>query len=101
MGFLQEKHGIMMLGRTPPGTCPICAVEHDPRLPHNKDSLAYQYKFYDQHGRFPSWADAMAHCDQTVKDAWIKELEARGIDVGHVPETESLEVTVELTEEGT
>lgn len=98
MGFLQEKHGIVMLNRTPPGTCPMCAVEHDPEMPHNRDSLAYQYKFYDQHGRFPSWADAMAHCDQAMKEAWTAALEARGIDVGHIPEVDSLEVTVQLEE---
>ena len=29
MGYLQERHGIMMLGRVPDGTCPLCAVSHD------------------------------------------------------------------------
>lgn len=51
MGYLRERHGFTMPIGTPPGTCPICATEHDPTLPHNRDSLAYQYKFYDEHGR--------------------------------------------------
>jgi predicted glycoside hydrolase/deacetylase ChbG (UPF0249 family) len=86
MGYLQEKHGIMMLKRTPEGTCSICAVKHDPRLPHNRDSLAYQYNFYDQHGRFPSWADAMAHCDPAVKAAWTELLEENGVKVDELKE---------------
>ena len=67
MGFLMERHGMMMPGKTPPGTCPECAVAHDPEMPHNRDSLAYQYKFYDQHGRFPTWKDAMAHCTPAIQ----------------------------------
>lgn len=81
MGYLKEKYGIMMLGRTPEGTCPDCAVKHDPRMPHNRDSLTYQYKFYDQHGRWPTWADAMAHCDPAVKEAWIEGLRKHGVEV--------------------
>ena len=27
------------------GTCPICAVNHEPGLPHNKDSMFYQMSF--------------------------------------------------------
>lgn len=81
MGYLKEKHRITMLERTPEGTCPECAVEHDPRMPHYRDSLTYQYKFYDQHGRWPTWADAMAHCDPKVKEAWIEALRKHGVEV--------------------
>ena len=71
MGYLKEIHGMTLLGRTPEGTCPECAVKHDPEQPHNRDSLTYQYKFYDQHGRWPTWADAMAHCpDVLEKHEW-------------------------------
>ena len=54
MGYLKEIHGMTLLGRTPEGTCPECAVKHDPEQPHNRDSLTYQYKFYDQHGHWPT-----------------------------------------------
>ena len=87
MGHLQKKHGMTLLGETPPGTCPMCAVVHDPVLPHNQQSLAYQYKFYDLHGRFPTWADAMAHCGEDIKEVWCKALAERGIVVGDIEAT--------------
>jgi hypothetical protein len=79
MSFLQKETGMTLLVSTPPGTCPECAVEHGPAEPHNKDSLFYQYKFYDKHGRWPTWADAMVHCAEEIKVVWKKELEMRGI----------------------
>lgn len=81
MGYLNERHGITLLGRTPSGTCPICAVKHDPEQPHNRDSLAYQYKFYDEHGRWPTWTDAMAHCSEEIKAFWVEQLTARGVKI--------------------
>ena len=50
MGYLKENYNIQMLGEAPEGTCPECAVVHNPEMPHNKDSLTYQYKFYDKNG---------------------------------------------------
>lgn len=91
MGYLKEKYGMMMLGSTPPGTCPMCAVAHDSEQPHNIQSLTYQYKFYDQHGRWPTWADAMNHCSNEIKAYWTEELEKRGVDIGRVHETTSQE----------
>jgi hypothetical protein len=63
------------------GTCPECATDHPPHLPHNQQSLFYQYDFFGKHGRWPTWADAMAHCDQKMKDSWIAELGKIGIQV--------------------
>lgn len=79
MGFLNDRHGMMLVGRTSPGTCPMCAVKHGPEQPHNRDSLTYQYKFYDEHGRWPTWGDAMAHCTDDVKDFWRVALMKRGV----------------------
>lgn len=84
MGYLNDKHGMTMIGATPPGTCPECAVAHTPEQPHNRDSLCYQYKFYDAHGCWPTWADAMAHCPDEVKVMWAEELKKRGVKVGRV-----------------
>jgi hypothetical protein len=56
------------------GKCPECAVKHDPAQPHNNQSLAYQYSFYAKNGRWPTWADAMAHCAPEVQEAWKNEL---------------------------
>ena len=86
MGMLQERYGMALLGRTPDGTCPLCAVNHDPAQPHNRDSLCYQYKFYDQNGRWPAWADAMAHCTPEIQAFWKRELSARGVEIGEVSE---------------
>lgn len=94
MGYLQSRHGITMIGKTPEGTCPMCGTAHAPEFPHNQQSLTYQYKFYDQNGRFPSWADAMAHCTEDIKAYWTKELKARGIDVERHPETGNMELQI-------
>jgi len=64
-----------------PGTCPECAVDHDPKHPHNQQSLYYQYHFYADHQRWPTWADALAHCDDQMKAFWKDELQKRGISV--------------------
>lgn len=81
MGYLKEQSGFTMLGATPPGTCPECAAAHDPNMPHNRDSLCYQYKFYDKNGRWPTWADAMEHCPQEIKDYWTQALTQKGINI--------------------
>ena len=79
MGYLKERFGMIMPGKGPEGTCPMCAVKHDPRQPHNRDSLAYQYKFYDMNGRWPTWKDAMEHCPDVVKEYWTEALVERGV----------------------
>lgn len=80
MGYLGDRHGMAMLGKVPDGACPECAVKHEPDQPYNRDSLAYQYHFYDKYGRWPTWADAMAHCPDEVKDFWTKALRERGVE---------------------
>lgn len=62
----------------PPGKCPTCAVAHDPALPHNAQSLFYQYRFYSQRGRWPTWKDALEHCDADMKALWEAELRKAG-----------------------
>ena len=81
MGYLKDKHGMTLIGRVPEGACPECAAKHSPEQPHNRDSLTYQYKFYDQHGRWPTWADAMAHCREDVKELWEHALKEHGVTV--------------------
>jgi len=79
MGYLKEHHKMTLLGNTPPGTCTECGIKHDHYLPHDRESLVYQYIFYDQHGRWPTWEDAMAHCTDKVKEYWREALVKRGI----------------------
>lgn len=60
-----------LIGRTPEGTCPDCAVAHPESDPHDRDSLTYQYRFYAKHGRWPTWDDAMAQCTPEHKEVWM------------------------------
>ena len=57
-----------------PDVCQECAVKHDPEMPHDPQSLYYQYKFYQQNGRWPTLEDAMAHCSVEMQDAWKNAL---------------------------
>lgn len=63
-----------------PGTCPECAVQHEPGQAHNAQSLHYQYHFFNQHGRWPTWADAIAHCDAATQAFWRQALRERNVD---------------------
>ena len=59
------------------GVCQICARDHEPDMPHNQQSLHYQYWFYGKHGRWPTWADAIAHCDEKTQGLWKEALQRR------------------------
>ena len=63
------------------GMCPECAVKHEFWQAHNQQSLYYQYHFYGKHGRWPKWADAIAHCPENVKAQWIARLAEKGVTV--------------------
>jgi hypothetical protein len=63
------------------GTCPECATAHSPEFPHNAQSLHYQYAFFEKHGRWPNWKDAVAHCAPELAQAWIAALIEKGVDV--------------------
>lgn len=86
---------MMLPGIPKDGQCPECAEVHEPDQPHNRDSLRYQYMFYDAHGRWPSWADAMAHCSSEVAAAWAAELRRIGIEVDEAPGTGHLTVSLD------
>jgi hypothetical protein len=61
--------------------CQVCATKHEAHLPHNAQSLYYQMTFNMQHGRGPTWLDAMAHCSEELRKAWTAELKSKGVDV--------------------
>lgn len=82
--FMSQEHphlGGFALLPPKPGTCATCATKHAAELPHNQQSLFYQYNFYGQTGRWPTWVDAMAHCSEPMKAEWIKALRVRGVEV--------------------
>ncbi len=64
-----------------PNVCQQCAVDHDPRMPHNQQSLYWNYWFYSQHGRWPTWEDALAHCSTEMQRQWVTALAEHGITV--------------------
>ena len=64
------------------GSCPVCAAMHDPAQPHDRNSLYYRMKFRRKFGRFPTWADAMGHCDASVQEMWRRKLRERGEVIG-------------------
>jgi hypothetical protein len=73
---IREERGAFTLQPAPPGTCPVCADQHEPAEPHNAESLHYQYAFYAERGRWPTWTDAMAHCTPEVRTLVREQLVA-------------------------
>ncbi len=74
-----ETTGKMMLLPPAKHLCQTCATEHEPELPHNAQSLYYQAAFQMEHGRSPTWIDAMEHCDETVREGWGIQLDTFGV----------------------
>lgn len=64
-----------------PGSCPVCAFNHDPADPHFPKSAYYMLKFNQKHGRLPTWRDAMAHCTPEKRAIWISELQKFGVNI--------------------
>ncbi len=60
--------------------CQVCGrlPAHDADQPHDAQSLYYQYAFYGEHGRWPTWKDALEHCSEPVRRLWEAELRRRG-----------------------
>jgi hypothetical protein len=71
----------LLRGRLKDGQCAECAVVHDPSHPHNQQSLFWQYSFMEKQGRWPTWADAMAHCTPQMQADWTRALAEHGIIV--------------------
>ena len=78
-----KKLGLNDMTLLPPAkdVCQECAVKHDPEQPHNRDSLFYQCKFYQQYNRWPTWTDAMAHCSPEIQAYWSDALRAKGVEL--------------------
>jgi hypothetical protein len=77
-----ETVDFMLLPPNPEAAgCPLCGAEHQPHEPHNRDSLHYNYDFLAQHGRWPTWRDAVAHCDPEVQARWLAALTQKGVNI--------------------
>lgn len=64
---------------TSDGQCSQCGRQHEPEQPHDNQSLHYQYAFYAEHGQWPTWGDAMAHCAPDVQQFWTERLNELGV----------------------
>ncbi len=71
---LEVKQNAGMLLPCAPDVCQECAMDHPHENPHNQQSLYYQMRFHAQHGRWPTWTDAMAHCTEPVRQHWKQAL---------------------------
>lgn len=71
--------------------CPDCGRGHEEWMPHDLQMLVYQYQFRSQHGRWPTWHDAMAHCTEEVKRDWIEGLKHHGLVVPPLSSSEPTE----------
>lgn len=62
-----------------PGTCAVCATDHNPNHAHNLQSVFYGVRFKLKWGRYPTWEDACAHLSAEQRDEW----KAAMADVGY------------------
>lgn len=71
-----------------PDRCETCNWIHRPDLPHNRETVFYQMRFYYENGyRWPTWNDAAAHCTPEIRADWFAALAKVGIKVDEpVPE---------------
>lgn len=67
------------------GACSQCAKEHEPDLPHDWQTLYWQYAFYAEHDRWPLLADAFAHCDDAMYELWREALAQHGLTLSERP----------------
>jgi len=80
--------------------CPVCGHKHEPHFPHNASSIYYQMRFRELRGRWPTWADAAAHCLPGMIEFWKSQLGDQwtepppGIEVIADPPAESLNQAV-------
>jgi ribosomal protein L28 len=76
----KETHEPMAWTMLPPAAdkCQVCARKHEPGEPHDAQSLYYQTAFTGMMGRLPTWADALAHCDDNTKRVWEAALREGG-----------------------
>lgn len=58
----------------PADCCQDCGRKHEKEQPHDATALFYKYSFYADHGRWPTWKDAVAHCTPELQLRWKEEL---------------------------
>lgn len=76
---MRDYYGEIKLIPPGPGHCPVCAGTHEKDMPHDRDSLYYQFRFRRKYKRFPTWEDAMSHCSEPTKERYREYLKKKGI----------------------
>jgi len=51
-----------------------------PESPHDASTIEYQSWFQREHGRLPTWEDALSHCSEEDKGLMRQVLKAKRID---------------------
>ena len=82
-----QRMGTMTLLPPKPSACQKCAREHEPSYPHDQQSLYWHTWFKMQHGRSPTWDDALAHCDEEMYGQWKRGLAKHGVRLGKTEQT--------------
>ena len=59
--------------------CPLCADKHSKEEPHNRNSLYYKIRFFQEHRRMPTWGDALSDCGPCMRSYWEKEMKKKGV----------------------
>lgn len=70
-----------------PNFCDTCGEYHLEYMPHEYGSFTYRQNFFNQHGRLPTYRDAMRHCPPEVRDLAVQAYEAFGLDVDDIVES--------------
>ena len=65
-------------------TCPLCADRHTDKEPHNRNSLYYQMRFFQDHKRLPTWGDTIADCSQFRKAYWKMVMKNKGVKISEI-----------------
>ena len=72
--------GKLQLMPPAPHLCQVCGSDHGAGEAHDPTSVYYQYAFYENNGRYPSWRDSIAHLDAEHQQHWLDELAEQGLD---------------------
>jgi hypothetical protein len=67
-----------------PGACAVCATVHDPAMPHDRNSLYYQMRFFQDHHRLPTWGDTIADCSPFRKAYWKMIMKNKGVKISEI-----------------
>ena len=79
-----------------PDRCPCCAVAHPPEQAHDATSMFYAFWFQENHGRSPTWNDAISHCPPEIKASWTQHLLKMGIDPGSTDKRGGIKTQADL-----